>query len=99
MDNLNEILSSLSDEDIESLKSVAGELMGGEKPDASNSGDLELLLKAKDIMSKMNAKGNKNADLISALKPHLSDKSKEKADNAARMLRLFEILPYLKDLF
>ena len=73
--------------------------MGGEKPDASNSGDLELLLKAKDIMSKMNAKGNKNADLISALKPHLSDKSKEKADNAARMLRLFEILPYLKDLF
>lgn len=104
MDNINDIISSLSSEDIENLKSIADEVLGNDNdskklPALSDGDDLGMLLRVKDIMSKMNSKGSKNADLLMALKPHLSEKSQAKADNAARLLRLYELLPYMKDLF
>ena len=58
-----------------------------------------MMLKAKSIIDKMNNTSSKNEDLIIALKPHLSEQSQEKADKALRVLKLFEILPYLKELF
>ena len=59
----------------------------------------DMMLKAKSIIDKMNNTSSKNEDLIIALKPHLSEQSQEKADKALRVLKLFEILPYLKELF
>jgi len=47
----------------------------------------------------MNRSSNKNVDLIRALKPHLSPKSQNKADQAMQILRLFEVLPMLEELF
>ena len=58
-----------------------------------------MMMKAKSIFDKMNSASSKNADLINALKPHLSEESRKKADNAIRIMKLFEVLPYLKDLF
>lgn len=113
MDDINEIISSLSDNDIEMLKGVASSILG-EKPDSSPSpkpkadaisglnlsqNDLNFMLKAKSIIEKMNNSSSKDTDLILALKPHLGPESRDKADKAIRILRLFEILPYLKDLF
>ena len=113
MDDINEIISSLSDNDIEMLKGVASSILG-EKPDSSPSSkskaaalsglnlsqnDLNFMLKAKSIIEKMNNSSSKDTDLILALKPHLSPESRDKADKAIRILRLFDILPYLKDLF
>lgn len=113
MDDINEIISSLSDDDIEMLKGVASSILG-EKPDFAPSpkpkadalsglnlsqNDLNFMLKAKSIIEKMNNSSSKDTDLILALKPHLSPESRDKADKAIRILRLFEILPYLKDLF
>ena len=113
MDDINEIISSLSDNDIEMLKGVASSILG-EKPDsvpsskpkaAALSGlnlsqnDLNFMLKAKSIIEKMNNSSSKDTDLILALKPHLSPESRDKADKAIRILKLFDILPYLKDLF
>ena len=64
-----------------------------------NSSDFQMMMRAKAIFDKMNSASSKNADLINALKPHLSPESQKKADNAIRIMKLFEVLPYLKDLF
>lgn len=61
--------------------------------------DFNMILKAKNIFEKMNSSTSKNADLIVALKPHLSPESQNKADQAIKMLQLFEILPHIKELF
>ena len=58
-----------------------------------------MIMKAKSIFDRMNKTSSKNADLINALKPHLSEQSRQKADQAIRILKLFDMLPYLKDLF
>lgn len=124
--NINDILSSLSNEDIEMLKGVAGSILnrsddGTEPPQQNtrqnsqtaqnpsaaqqlnglnfNSDDFAMIMKAKTIFDRMNKTSSKNADLINALKPHLSEQSRQKADQAIRILKLFDILPYLKDLF
>lgn len=61
--------------------------------------DFNMIMKAKTIFEKMNNTKSKNADLILALKPHLNPQTQNKADQALRILKLFEILPLLKELF
>ena len=116
MDNINDIISSLSESDIEMLKGVASsvlgesnaqkhsgnsETVGSALPNGLNlsQNDLNMMLKAKSIIDKMNNSSSKDAELILALKPHLSDEAREKADKAIRILKLFDILPYIKELF
>lgn len=126
MDNLNDIINSLSAEDINMLKGVASSILGDstdtteqQKPQMNNakqntpqqSGvpalaglgldgiDFNMIMKAKTIFEKMNNTSNKNVDLIMALKPHLSPETQNKADHAMRILKLFEVLPLLRELF
>ncbi len=61
--------------------------------------DFDMIMRAKTIFEKMNNTKSKNADLILALKPHLDPRTQNKADQALRILKLFEILPLLKELF
>lgn len=92
------------------LKNVAGSILGNEKESGSQANaltnqlglsadDFSMIMKAKSIIDKMNHTSSKNADLINALKPHLSTESSKRADQAIRILKLFEILPFIKDLF
>lgn len=116
MDNINDIISSLSDDDIEMLKGVASSILGDGNANEQKSAesdkksvlpnglnlsqsDLNMMLKVKTIIDKMNNTSSKDADLILALKPHLSEESRAKADKAIRILKLFDILPYIKELF
>lgn len=114
LENLNDIISSLSSDDIDMLKGVASSILGQEEqnpppsiaPPSNNKQSLSLdnidysmILKAKQIFDRMNNTSNKNADLILALKPHLSPETQNKADQAIRILKLFEILPFIKELF
>lgn len=126
MDNLNDIINSLSADDINMLKGVASSILGEstdtteqQKPQMNNakqntpqqSGvpalaglgldgiDFNMIMKAKTIFEKMNNTSNKNVDLIMALKPHLSPETQNKADQAMRILKLFEVLPLLRELF
>lgn len=119
MDNLNDIIASLSSDDINMPKGVASSILGEDSAN-SNSGnppaeenkpqnalaslgfngdDFNMMMKAKSIFDRMNKTSNKNTDLIMALKPHLSPENRNKADTAIRILKMFEILPLLKDLF
>lgn len=135
MDNINDIIASLTDDDINMLKGVASSILGsndnqnqqGEGENAQNSSkgnnqqskpqqnfqsssplpanlsldniDFDMIMKAKNIFDKMNSTSNKNTDLILALKPHLKPEMQNKADQAVRILKLFDILPLLKELF
>ncbi|MGN1420367.1 MAG: hypothetical protein ACI4XC_02480 [Eubacterium sp.] len=139
--NINDIISSLTDDDINMLKSVASSILGGENqqssentanqnnsqsrnnqnknqsnipkaPQSSNVNntalpanlgfdniDFDMIMKAKKIFDTMNNTKDKNVDLILALKPHLRPETQNKADQAMRILKLFDILPLLKELF
>ena len=121
MDNINDIISSLSADDINMLKGVASSILGGEAENNSapapnpsplsqgsnlglsslglNTDDFNMMMKAKSIFDRMNNASNKNTDLILALKPHLSPQSRDKADTAIKILKLFEVLPLLRDMF
>lgn len=96
------------------LKGVASSLIGeGDKtppqkeepktnaisPLGLNADDFNMMMKAKTVFDRMNSASNKNTDLILALKPHLSPEHRDKADMAIKILKLFEILPLLRDLF
>ncbi len=117
--DIGEILSGLSESDIESLKQTARQLFGGEgenenekgsgnkseeksaepgggAPDLSSVlGSAELISKLTSVMGAMNKRSVKS-DLIESLKPLLSEKRRKRADEAAQIMRLIDILPLLK---
>ncbi len=109
MENLNDILSSLTDDDIANLKSAAASLFGTEEkvkrsepapesqgmPDLSSLlGNAQMMAKLTQVMGAMNKK-DARSELIRALKPLLSEKRRKRADEAMQLLRLFEILPLI----
>lgn len=50
------------------------------------------------IVSKLNQKNDDpRTALLAALKPHLSERKREKVDTAIKILRLLELLPLLKE--
>ncbi len=102
MDNLNDILSSLSPDDINSLKSIADSVFANDKssesqaaPDLFGGISPEMLMKISGIMGAMNSGKNERCRLIEALKPNLSRARQKKADEAMQMLKILDILPML----
>lgn len=108
MDSINEILSSLSDEDMENLRAAAENLFSqnnGSKeksadpdfsmPDFSDLlGNAQMLAKISSVMGAMNRKDDRTR-LIEALKPLLSEKRRRKADEAMQMMKLMDLLPLI----
>ena len=108
MDSINDILSSLTDEDMENLRAAAESLFSSkeekqsEPPPSGNSmpdfasilGNAQMMSKISTIMGAMNKKDDRTR-LIEALKPLLSEKRRHKADEAMQMMKLFELLPTL----
>lgn len=104
MDSINDILSSLTDEDMKNLRSAAetlfssqdgGEAQSSSSPDfADMLGNAQMIAKISSIMGAMNKKDDRTR-LIEALKPLLSEKRRKRADEAMQMMKLFELLPAL----
>lgn len=108
MDSINDILSSLTDEDMENLRAAAESFFssneekssapppsGSSMPDFSGIlGNAQMMAKISSIMSAMNKKDDRTR-LIEALKPLLSEKRRHRADEAMQMMKLFELLPTL----
>lgn len=108
MDNINDILSSLTDDDIENLKAAAASLFSSEEktekeesggfggmPDFSQiMGNAQMMAKLSSIMGAMN-KTDSRTRLIEALKPLLSEKRRRKADEAMQLMKLMELMPML----
>lgn len=54
--------------------------------------------KIMSVMSRLrSAKEDNRAQLLLALKPHLSAPRREKVDTAIKLLKLIDLLPFLKD--
>lgn len=108
MDSINDILSNLTDEDMENLKAAAESFFSSqeEKPSdtphsnssmpdfASLLGNAQMMAKISSIMGAMNKKDDRTR-FIEALKPLLSERRRNKADEAMQMMKLFELLPTL----
>lgn len=111
MDNINDIISSLTDEDIENLKAAAESFFGGDSPSSKENrrpengmpdlsqllGNAQMMAKLTSIMGAMNRKDSRSA-LIEALKPLLSEKRRRKADEAMQMIKLFDLLPQITEI-
>ena len=105
MDNISDIIASLSDSDIEKLKETAKSVFGDtpvenrdrEKQSFPDMGaiDPEMLKKVTEIFSTMN-RHDPRCDLIYALKPLLSQNRQQRADEAVKILRIMEVIPGLK---
>lgn len=110
MDNINDIIASLTPDDIKSLKETAEAIFGNGNTNenkqqynsnTSNNADFstflnpEMFSKIAGIMSAMNSDGGKRCRLIEALKPNLSYPRQKKADEAMQILKLLEMLPMI----
>lgn len=113
MADIQEILSSISDEDMARLKSVAQDVLNGNKSLSSSPTQNEEINaksisslgfddrsmgKIMEIIGKLN-KEDSRTRLINDLKPLLSESRQKKADDAIRFLQLMEMLPLLKGMF
>lgn len=104
--DINEILSSLTPDDIEGLKATAEAVFGGseQKQSKTNTADIfssidpKMIGKLTKIMGAMNGEPNRRCRLIEALKPNLSPERQKRADQAIQILKLLEILPLINNL-
>ncbi len=109
MIDIENLLSSISDEDMAKIKSIADSLtekdnsQQPQEPKKSESMsnlpiDMNMMQKIMGLMGQFN-KEDYRTRLIEDLKPMLSDERKHKADEAVKFLQLMEVLPLLKGLF
>lgn len=63
--------------------------------DMLGSGELQSII---SVISKMKSAGDDSrVQLISALRPHLSEERRKRADTAIKILKLLDVLPLMKD--
>lgn len=113
MEEISQILSSLSDEDVEQLKGVAASFFPGQgtgqtkkkdekvqpPKDGGEQPDFESIKKIMDIMKLLKTDvRDPRCDLLYALKPMLKKERQERVDQAAKMLQLLSVLPRLREL-
>lgn len=108
MADLQELLSSISDEDMAKIKSVADSIMNNNQksethpknpsPLSSLPIDDGIMQKLVSVMGQLN-KEDTRTRLITDLKPLLSEERRKKADEAIKFLQLMDLLPLLKGLF
>lgn len=103
--DIGDILENLSEEDMENLRQTAAQLFEGatSEGEAEQSGmpdlgslpcNAELLEKIGTVMNAMNRR-DPRSELIAALKPLLTEKRRKKADEAAQIIKLMDIMPLL----
>ena len=112
---ISELLENMSPEEMENLQQMAHSMFsqfGAEEqpppePEHTDHGPSpgggfnippELLAKLAQLMGQMNRR-DPRTDLIPALKPHLSQHRRQRADQAAQMIKMLELLPTLQEAF
>ncbi|MBE6787187.1 MAG: hypothetical protein E7537_02440 [Ruminococcaceae bacterium] len=105
MDDLNKKLADIlnNPESMNRVKEMAESILSqNESPPQDDSvfGNVnsDELMNIMSIVSKLNQKNDDaRTNLLSALKPHLSEPKREKVDTAIKILRLLDLLPILKE--
>lgn len=95
MEGIEELLRALSDDDGDEKK--ADDNAGSEQSDGLFSGlDPEMLLKMMSLFEALNQPDD-NERFLLALKPLLREENQAKIDSAVRFLKLFTLLPLIKE--
>lgn len=101
MDDISEKLSALlnNPEGLEGLKSMAESLLNGEGTKEKDQSSLQQseIAGIMKILNALKSTNDKSVDLLLALKPHLSHEKQAKLDTAIKLLKIYSILPLLKD--
>ncbi len=106
--DISSLLSSLSQEDIEKLKSTAAQFFGNgnDAPKKQESANESLLpemnfdpklLTGVAKFSRMMNENDERSNFIMALKPLLSENRRKKADDAVMMLKFMRIINALQE--
>lgn len=95
MEGIEELLRALSDDDGDEKK--ADESENSAQSDGLFSGlDPEMLLKMMSLFETLNQPDD-NERFLLALKPLLREENRAKIDSAVRFLKLFTLLPLIKE--
>lgn len=110
MDDISEKLAGLlNDPDtMDRVRKMAENILGGEQqtsaPQPNALDNIGSMLGADELQSIVSIIGRLNqsggdarTQLLTALKPHLSEPRREKVDTAIKILKMIEVLPLLKD--
>ena len=99
MKQLSELASSLFSSAEGEVAGEESESVGEEKKEDDSGGgmdfDFSKLLMMGQVMSSVS--GDKNAELLIALKPLLKEERQAKVDKAVKMLKLFAVFSVLKE--
>ncbi len=110
MDSINDIISGLSPDDMDALRTAAQSLLGNggaennsggsreEQGEAAPGLSPEMLAKISRIMAAMNRRDSRT-ELIAALKPLLKKDKQKRADDAMQLIRLIDLLPLINEEF
>ena len=102
MDNIAQMLGSLSDEEFQSLKDTAQSLLGAADTPPQNQSetgvDPQMIAKLSRLMQAMQHGQDERSALIGALKPYLSAPRRKRADEVMQMLRMIDLLPMIGQL-
>ena len=110
LDGIENIINSMSQNDIEQLSALASEFFSGtqsggkvqqeEKKESPDLGlDLETITKIASVLGRLSSQPKDPAcELLSALRPMLSPERRHKADEAIKMLQIISLIPLLKEL-
>lgn len=108
MDELSEKLAKILNdpESMNRVREMAENILGNNESEEpkQNNDDIygmlgsDELMSVMSIVSKLNTKNDDaRTQLLSALKPHLSEPKRDKVDTAIKILRLLELLPLIKE--
>ena len=105
-EELQSIISSLSNDDIENLRNMAESLFGKEESKEkqqnapSFSGfDFSSVSKIASLMSLFSSpKNDPRCELLYALKPLIGEEKRPKVDQAIKMMQIMAVLPKLKEM-
>lgn len=109
MDDLSEKLASVLNDpkSMERVRKMAESILGEDssQPQPSSAlNDIGSILGANELQSiisiieKLKSTGNDpRSQLLNALKPHLSEPRREKVDTAIKILKVIDILPFLRE--
>lgn len=96
MDNIEDILRALTEDDSDSAENCETADNGSNSGGLFSGLDPEMLIKLLSVFEALNQPSDSERFLL-ALKPLLREENRPKIDSALRMMKLFSVLPLLRD--
>lgn len=109
LETIGDMLSSLSDEEMENITKLASDMFSGAKQSSGDNEkgresksapfDMETVMKMASVLGKLGSQPEDPAcKLLRDLKPMLSPARRPKVDKAIQMLRIVSLMPLIREL-